>query len=75
LEWQPVPVLVLVPVVLMSMQVHVVERVQVLELVPVVLVQEQAPESAQMPPFPVGVWSEREPPLESRPRRDHPRCV
>ena len=66
-------VLVLVPVVLMSMQVHVVERVQVLELVPVVLVQVQAPESAQIPSFPVGVWSE--PPLESRPRRDHPRCV
>ena len=77
MEWQPVLVLVLVlvPVVLMSMQVHVVERVQVLELVPVVLVQVQAPESAQIRSFPVGAWSEREPPVESRPRRDRPRCV
>ena len=66
LAWQPVPVLELVPMVLM--QVHVLERVQV-------HVQVQAPESAQIRSFPVGAWSEREPPVESRPRRDRPRCV
>ena len=62
LAWQPA--LELVPMVLM--QVHVLERVQV---------QVQAPESAQIRSFPVGTWSEREPPVESRPRRDRPRCV
>jgi hypothetical protein len=52
------------------MQVHVLERVQVQ-----VQVQVQAPESAQIRSFPVGAWSQREPPVESRPRRDRPRCV